>query len=147
MRQLVVDEQASALARKEGAEKLAAWQKSPDAAGAALGATVKVSRVQPGQQSRAVVDAVLKAKVDTLPAWVGVDLGPQGYAVVRIARSMAARRCPDQSQLPAQYARAFGDAETQAYYEALKTRLKAEITLQAVERERAMVGGECRIFL
>ncbi len=38
VRQLVVDEQASALARKEGAEKLEAWQKSPDAAGAALGA-------------------------------------------------------------------------------------------------------------
>ena len=48
--------------------------------------TLIVSRAQTRDLPRQVVDAALKAPVATLPAHVGVDLGDQGYAVVRITK-------------------------------------------------------------
>ncbi|AKJ28746.1 SurA N-terminal domain-containing protein [Caldimonas brevitalea] len=126
VREALVARQAAEMARKEGEAKLAAWQKAP--AEANLPPAVKVSRLQPGGQSREVVEAALKAKTDKLPSWVGVDLGPQGYAVVRINSVAGRAEVPAADQLPRQYAQAWGAAEAQAYYEALKKRYKTEIT-------------------
>lgn len=128
VRAQVVAREAAALARKEGEAKLAAWQQAPDTA--TLDAAVKVSRVQPGNLGRTIVDAALKAKADKLPAWVGVDLGTEGYAVVRVNQVSGRADVPGADQLPAQYAQAWAAAETQAYYEALKKRFKAETKLK-----------------
>lgn len=128
VRAQVVARESAALARKEGEAKLAAWQQAPDTA--TLDAAVKVSRVQPGNVGRAIVDAALKAKADKLPAWVGVDLGTEGYAVVRVNQVTGRAEVPGAEQLPAQYAQAWAAAETQAYYEALKKRFKAETKLK-----------------
>lgn len=128
VRAQVVARESAALARKEGEAKLAAWQQAPDTA--TLDAAVKVSRVQPGNLGRAIVDAALKAKADKLPAWVGVDLGTEGYAVVRVNQVTGRAEVPGAEQLPAQYAQAWAAAETQAYYEALKKRFKAETKLK-----------------
>ena len=106
--QRVVDEQAAALARKEGEASLAAWQGHPSA-GAALGATVKVSRAQAWPASRAVVDAVLQAPRPTR--------FPPGSVWISVRKAMpwcASPRCwpragaADPTQLPAQYAQSLG---------------------------------------
>src|SRR6185436_16768848 len=76
--------QAAAMARKLGAEKLAAARAAPQTALA--DSTLIVSRAQTRDLPRPLVDAALKAPVATLPASIGVDLGDQGYAVVRITK-------------------------------------------------------------
>ena len=126
VRDRLVVVQATALARKQGEARLAELRAAP--ATAMSEAAVTVSRAQPRDLPAAVVDAVLKAPAATLPAFVGVDLGDQGYAVVKIAKVLG--RDPvtaDASRAQAQYAQAWGDAESLAYYNALKARFKVEI--------------------
>lgn len=125
VRATVMAQQASALARKEGEAKLAAWKQGGDAA---LDAPVEISRMQPKGMPRPAVDAVLNAPAQTLPAWVGVDLGAQGYLVARIDKVLP--RDPasgDPKQLQGQYAQAWAQAEALAYYEALKQRLRVHV--------------------
>jgi peptidyl-prolyl cis-trans isomerase D len=58
----------------------------------------------------------------------GVDLGERGYAVVRLnAVQPPASDLPQLAQLQPRYAQAWAAAEAQAYYDALKRRLKAEV--------------------
>src|SRR5256885_12149131 len=61
------------------------WKAKPDAA--QLPAAKVISRDQPEGQPREVVDSALRAPTAQLPAWTGVDMGAQGYAVVKINRS------------------------------------------------------------
>lgn len=124
--------QAAALARKLGEERLAALRAAPDTV---LSEPVQmVSRAQPREVQSTVLDALLKAPVATLPAFVGVDLGEQGYAVVKVSKVLG--RDPvaaDATQGQTQYAQAWGDAESQAYYVALKSRFKVEIKADALK--------------
>jgi peptidyl-prolyl cis-trans isomerase D len=119
--------QAAALARKDGEARLAALRQAPQTD---LGVAAQtVSRMQGKDLPRPLIDAALKAPVDALPAVVGVDLGDQGYAVVKVTKILG--RDPvaaDAKQASAQYAQAWGAAEGQAYYAALKSRFKAEVT-------------------
>jgi len=72
---------------------------------------------------------VLQAPAAKLPAFLGVDLTADGYAVVKVLKVLG--RDPaagDAARTQSQYAQAWGDAESQAYYEALKSRLRVEIT-------------------
>ena len=124
--------QAAALARKLGEERLAALRAAPDTAMAEP--VVQVSRAQPREVQSTVLDAVLKAPVATLPAFVGIDLGEQGYAVAKVSKVLG--RDPvadDASRGQTQYAQAWGDAESQAYYGALKSRFKVEIKADALK--------------
>ena len=126
VRERVVAEQAAAVARKLGESRLASLKVVPETA--LPEAAQKVSRAQPGSASGALLDAVLKAPADKLPAVIGVDLGDAGYAVVKLVKVLG--RDPavgEPAQAQAQYAQAWGEAESQAYYAALKTRLKVEI--------------------
>ena len=128
VRELYVAQKASELARKEGEAKLAAWKAAP-ASASGLGAPVQVSREQVQGLQRTVVDAALQAPTDTLPAWAGVDLGAQGYTVVKVNR-VVPRQAPDEvraRQERQQYLQWWTAAEGQAYYEMLKKRFKAEI--------------------
>jgi peptidyl-prolyl cis-trans isomerase D len=130
VREKVAAKQAAALARKEGEARLAEAKKDPKAA--SPGDVQMVSRVQTRGLPRPVVDAVLGADPAALPAVVGVDLGDAGYAMARVTK--IAGRDPvaaDAARGQTQYAQAWGDAETQAYYDALKSRLKTEILAPA----------------
>ncbi|MET0719035.1 MAG: peptidylprolyl isomerase, partial [Pseudoxanthomonas sp.] len=128
VRAQLVNERAAELARKEGEAKLAAWQ--ADAKGAALGAAVVVSRNEPQPNvAPGVVEAALRVDGSKLPAWTGVSLGAQGYAVVRVNKSVP-REAPQAEAAKresAQFAQAVGAAEDLAYYNLLKDRYKAEI--------------------
>jgi peptidyl-prolyl cis-trans isomerase D len=126
VRAQVVQAQAAALARKAGEARLAAAKAAPSMEIAASAATV--SRATPRETPRELLGAVMKAPASPLPQFVGVDLGPQGYAIAKVVK--VGGRDPvaaDQSQAQSQYAAAWGDAETQAYYEALQRRFDVRI--------------------
>jgi peptidyl-prolyl cis-trans isomerase D len=126
VRELVVAEQAAALARSEGEARLAALRKAPDSPMGQPNLTV--SRAQTREQPRPLIDAVLKAPADKLPDFVGVDLKDDGYAVVKLSKVLG--RDPalaDVQRAQQQYAQAWGDAESQAYYAALKARFKVDV--------------------
>ncbi|MNF17939.1 hypothetical protein D3C80_2217410 [compost metagenome] len=67
--------------------------------------------------------------MNALPAWVGVDLGDQGYAVVKV-NAIVPRPAQDAQAVAAQkqqYAQWWAGAEGAAYYELLKARFKVQI--------------------
>ncbi|MBC7548138.1 MAG: SurA N-terminal domain-containing protein, partial [Polaromonas sp.] len=117
-------------AKKEGEAKLAAWKAAP--ASAVFPASVVVSRDQTQQQPAAVIDAALRADISGLPAapvLTGVDLGSQGYAVLKVDKVLPRDVQPAAASLQArqQYAQAWTAAESLAYYNTLKDRFKTEI--------------------
>jgi peptidyl-prolyl cis-trans isomerase D len=128
VRGLYIAEKSAELARQEGEAKLAAWKAAPNNL-AGLQSVIVVSRDQPQNQPRPLVDAVLGASTTTLPAWVGVDLGAQGYAVVKVNRLVPREAPPAQiaSQERQQYLQWWSNAEGLAYYELLKDRFKVQI--------------------
>ncbi len=131
VRERVIAEQSATAARKLGEAKLAALRGGSDAT--ALPAAVVFSRASAQTQPRALVDAVLGADATKLPLWLGVDLGEAGYAVVRLlAVKPPMPDSPEFTQLLPRYAQAWGAAEAQAYYNALKARYKVEIKADAV---------------
>jgi len=137
VRQRVVLQQAAALARKEGEARLAQLKHGGDAA--ALPNAVTVSRSQ-SALPRPLVDAVLRADASKLPATIGVDLGDAGYVVARIVKvEPPALQGEELKQLQVAYARAWGGAESTAYYEALKRRYKVEIKAAAPATDAASV--------
>lgn len=128
VRAKVVAQQAAALARKEGEARLAEVRKTPSTD---LGTPLKtVSRAQPADLSRAVIDAVLKAPA--VPSAEGVALGEEGYVVARVTKVLG--RDPaaaDPARAASQYSQSWAAAEAQAYYAALKSRFKVEVSAPA----------------
>jgi peptidyl-prolyl cis-trans isomerase D len=129
VREQVVTQQATERARTEGMGKLAEWKVSPDAA--KLPAAIVVSRESKQAQPSALVEAVLRASTQTLPAWVGVDLGANGYAVVKVEKVLPrdAVDAVSAARERNQYAQWWASAEGLAYYKLLKEKFKAEIKI------------------
>ena len=127
VRERLVNARASELAKKEGAQKLAAWKANP--AAASVSSAQIVSRDQPQNLPGPVLDAVLRSDPASLPALVGVDLGDQGYVVARVNKRLehpdAAAQMQEQGR--AQYAKWWAQAENEAYYKLLKERFKVQI--------------------
>ena len=124
-------------ARKDGIAKLAAWKGDPTTA--AMQETLAVSRDQTQKQLPQVVDAALRADAAALPALVGIDLGAQGYAIVKVLKVL-----PREASLEAaakleraQYTKFWTSAESLAYYSVLKDRFKAEIKVAKPARAKA----------
>jgi peptidyl-prolyl cis-trans isomerase D len=125
VRERVVRQQATALARKDGAARLAAVKASP---AEALPTAATLSRGQPQGQPRSVVEAVLAADATKLPAVIGIDAGDDGYVVAKVVRVLPREASPGgDSPLLAQYTQAWADAEARAYLVALNKRFKANI--------------------
>jgi peptidyl-prolyl cis-trans isomerase D len=127
VRQRLVAQRSAELAREEGEKKLAAWKAGGDATG--LAAAVTVSRDNPQGVLPQVLTAALSADPKALPAWDGVSLGEQGYAVVRVDKVLP--REPGDAQRLAQevqqYTQWWAAAEGVAYYDMLKERFKVRI--------------------
>jgi len=128
VRERLIAIRAGELAQADGKAKLEAWKKQPD--GAKLGASVVVSREQQvAEVPPEVVGAALRADTSTLPVWVGIDRGAQGYTVVRVNKVL--ERNPPAPQMAAQeraqLTRWLATAQDHAYIELLKTRYKAQI--------------------
>ena len=125
VRQRLVAEQADAMARKDGQDRLV--QLKADANSGALTGPLTVSRAKPGGLSRPVLEAVMAADTRKLPAAVGVALPGEGYVVARVDQVLPRDTPPDEAKaLLAQLAQTWARAESDAYYHALKTRYKVE---------------------
>jgi peptidyl-prolyl cis-trans isomerase D len=127
VRERIVATRAAELARKDGMEKLAAWKANP--ASASLPAPAVLSRQEAQKQPQSVVEGALRADPAALPAWVGVDLGEQGYAVVKVNKVLPRETPPENvaQQERQQYEQWWASAESLAYYNLLKERFKVEI--------------------
>jgi peptidyl-prolyl cis-trans isomerase D len=136
VRARVVSVQAAALAQAEGKARLAALQQAPQTD---MGIEPRrISRLQIQDLGKATTLAVLGADPKTLPAFVGIDLGPDGYAVAKVQKVIG--RDPvvaDAAQARNQYEQAWADAETEAYFGALKVRQKAQIDAKATAKATA----------
>jgi peptidyl-prolyl cis-trans isomerase D len=136
VRQMLAARRAGELAAKLGSERLAKLQANPNEPFS--GQAVLVSRAQPRDLPRQLLDAALKAPVAKLPAFVGVSLGDQGYAIAKIVKT--AGRDPvvaDPTKSMAQYAQVWAEAEAQAYYAALKSRFKVSVNEAALAHDAA----------
>ena len=114
-------------ARKDGMAKLVAWKAAADTA--AFNAPMVVSRDQMQKQPVKVVDASLRADAASLPALIGVDLGAQGYTIVKVLKVVAREPAADTraKQERSQYVQWWTAAESMAYYNLLKERFKTTI--------------------
>lgn len=137
VRQRLLAERSAALAKAEGEAKLAAWRQ--DAASAKLPAPVVVARDKPEGLGVPILQAVLSADLASAPAWTGIDLGVQGYAVARINRVIERPApAPEMAQREtAELGRLWNTAEGLAYLEHLKARYKAEIRVPRPKRAGA----------
>lgn len=126
VRERVIQEEAAALAKKAGEAKLAA-AKSGDSAG--FGEAKTVSRTKAQSVNQAALPSIMKADATKLPAYVGVDLGAQGYGVYKVTKvgqptnPDTARRAAEQQQI----AGTLAQQEAFAYLEVLKKKAKVEI--------------------
>lgn len=125
VRARLVAQRAAQLAKEEGVKKLAALRAGTDAT--ALPASVVVGRDNPQGLDVPVLKAALSADAKQLPAWAGVDLGQQGYAIVKVEKVLPRAAPAAQNQEVQQYAQWWTAAETQAHYELLKERFKVKI--------------------
>jgi peptidyl-prolyl cis-trans isomerase D len=134
VRQQLTTVRSAELAKKEGEARLAAWKAAP-ATATSLPAAVVVSRENAQQQDPKVVDAALRADPTALPAWTGVDLGEQGFAVVKVNKLLPRDTSTDAGKEEVlkqgrdQYTQALASAENAAYYNLLKERFKVKINV------------------
>lgn len=130
VRAQLMNKLAAEAAAKQGKERLAALQKSGEAAG--LEPAQLISRARPANLPPKVLTELLRADVSKLPAYVGVDSGEGVYVLARINKLLP--RDPaviDEQRASQQYAQAWAAAESQAYYNALKTHYKVKINAPA----------------
>jgi peptidyl-prolyl cis-trans isomerase D len=125
VRARLVAQRSAQLAKDEGARRLAAFKAGDGAT--SLPASVVVARDNPQGLSGAVLQAALSADPQRLPAWVGVDLGDQGYVIVKVEKVMPRAAPAAQNQEVQQYEQWWTAAETQAHYDMLKERFKVKI--------------------
>jgi len=127
VRERLVSQRAAELAREEGEKMLAAWKAGGDTAG--LAAAVTISRDDPKGVLPQVLTSALSADPKALPAWVGVSLGEQGHAVVRVDKVLPREPGDEQrlAQEVQQYTQWWSAAEGQAYYDMLRERFKVRI--------------------
>jgi peptidyl-prolyl cis-trans isomerase D len=128
VRTKVVAEEAAEAARKEGAAKLTELQKSNSTAG--FSSVSKVSRNDAQGLPPAALAAIFKADSSKLPAYVGVDLGTDGYAIYRVngiekPDPVTADRLAGAQQ---QVAQVYAQAEMESYLDSLKARSKVKVT-------------------
>ena len=125
VRTRLVAQRSAQLAREEGAKKLAALKSGSDTS--AMPASVVVSRDNPQSVAAEAVKAALSVDPKQLPAWAGVDMGEQGYAIVKVEKVLPRNAPAPKNQELQQYSQWWNNAEAQAQYEALKQRFKVKI--------------------
>lgn len=126
VRARLIASQSAEMAKKDGIEKLANWKATaPTSMPTAVTVSREGAQVVPGP----VLEAVLHADTTSLPVWVGVDLGAQGYVVARVnqilPRNTPAPATAEQERK--QYAQWVASAENKAYYRLLTQRFKVAI--------------------
>lgn len=127
VRERFIATRGAELAKQEGMAKLEAWKANPATAQVLAASTV--SREEAQKYPPGLVEAALRTDPATLPAFTGVDLGTQGYAIVKVNKVVP--RTPPAAELAKQevqqYTRAWASVENTAYVNMLKDRFKTQI--------------------
>ncbi|MGF6368494.1 peptidyl-prolyl cis-trans isomerase D [Paraburkholderia sp. RAU6.4a] len=126
VRQKVIAVQANEAAHKDGVAKLAEFEKSKATAG--FSSPLKVSRNDAQGVPPAALSAIYKVDAQKLPAYVGVDLGDDGYAIYRVNQIVqpAATDAQHLAAAQQQIAQVDAQSETEAYLKALRERSKVK---------------------
>jgi len=130
IRQQLTDERAMGLAREEGEKRLKALREQDSTQG--FGAPVTVARNAPQGVAPAVVDAVMKAPTDKLPAFVGTTTG-DAYVIARVLKVEAAPK-PEASVIAAEKSmmeRRWAQAEQLAVLQMLREKYQVSVTADA----------------
>jgi peptidyl-prolyl cis-trans isomerase D len=119
-------ERSAEMARKEGADRLAQWQAKPDEA--KLSESLTLSRLDASKIAPSVLNAALRADPAQLPVFKGVDLGRDGYVIVKVVQVLPRpeRKPQELDQARAQYTQWWSNAEGLAYYKLLQERFKVQ---------------------
>lgn len=128
VRKMLIATRSAALARQAGEAALTAW-KSGGSTSAGFGDKLTVSRDQGGVMAPNWVAAALRTPADALPAYTSVDLGRQGFVVLKVL-AVNARTAVEAEQAAAevnQYTQAWSTAEINAYLQSLKSKYNAQI--------------------
>jgi peptidyl-prolyl cis-trans isomerase D len=130
--------EAAAMARKEGAAKLAQLKASGGDAGLKWSAPVQVSRRAAGGLSQDALRQVMSADASKLPAHVGADRGERGYAIYRLVRVLAPDQVPEQQKNEelARLERQAGAAQVDAYVASLRARAKVDVNAAQLEKKQ-----------
>ncbi len=127
VKRALTQEKAAEMAKAQGEQRLTALKASTGSDN--LPNAIVISREKPQRQLPKVVDAILRADPNKLPSVSGIDLGVQGFAVVRVTKILPAEAENKELMVQAQqqFTQLWGTAETQAYIAQLKAMMKAEI--------------------
>ena len=137
MRKRLVAEQAHEQTVKAGESRLAELRKGEGAKPDDFGAPRSIRRSSAGDFPAAALEPVFRASADSLPAYAGVDLGEQGYAIYQIVSVTA----PDEALL-AQRRDAYRQQLSQAYSQQLLSDYVASVIADAkVVRYPERLGG------
>lgn len=129
----LLDERSAEAARKAGEAALAADKANPAAAPEGFGSAITVSRQDPKDLSRPVLDAVMRLPSSTLPAYAGVQSGVD-YTLVRLEKVEAGNAdAAGKERLAQQLSGAWGQAETEAMIRMLREQYKVNVLPSAAE--------------
>lgn len=130
---LLKRQEAQALARQEGEALLAKLRQGEDKL--AWGAPKLVSRMDARQLPPQAASAVQRMDAGKLPAYTGVELPGNAYALIRLNRVEAGQKLDDAQQkaMLGQLGRIAMQEDTQAYLAALRARYKVEINQALLE--------------
>ncbi|MEY3953242.1 MAG: hypothetical protein RLZZ397_122 [Pseudomonadota bacterium] len=105
----------------------------------ALSRPTVISRSQASSLPAAFVNQVMQAPASTLPAWVGVDLGSQGYRLAKI--SQVAQRAPADASLAnqerAQLESMMADTQARVYLQYLRQAYKVKVLVPEPQTEKS----------
>jgi peptidyl-prolyl cis-trans isomerase D len=128
VRTRLVAEESAKLAKQAGEARLAELKAAPaNAAPAGFSAPITVSRNAPEGLAQPALEAVFRIPADPVPAYGGVDLGSQGFAVVQLVKivpTSAEALAKRQSAYDPQLQRVAAQQDVVTYVDAIKARTK-----------------------
>lgn len=130
---LLKRKEALALAARDGAERLETLKKGEDKL--AWGAVKTVSRLDARAIPPLAAQAVFRMDAGKLPAYAGIELPGEGYALLKLAKVVPGDKMDDAARkgMLQQLGGLLSKEEVQAYLAALRARYKVEINQVALE--------------
>ncbi|WP_191578930.1 MULTISPECIES: SurA N-terminal domain-containing protein [Achromobacter] len=133
IRAKLLDERSAEAAKKAGEAALAAAKADPAATPEGFGPSISVTRQNPQDLSRPVLDAVMRLPSATLPAFTGVQSGVD-YTLVRLEKVEAGKSdAADMERLAQQLSGAWGQAENEALIRMLRQQYEVNVTPAAAD--------------
>ena len=126
--------EAVGLAEKEGMAKLEQLKKGENAA-VAWGAPKMVSRRSAQGLPAEMLRQVVAADTSKLPAYIGVAVPDQGYAIIRISKVVEGQAPADEKQVEARATAAQGAADYESYIASLKGRASISVNSGNLEKK------------